>query len=182
MTSLALLFAGSIKRTRAVVCMYRNSDGMGPIARTLRTGATVGDGGMVGAPVDANGIAEGVALGGGTAGVDDGVADGDVMEAAGACAAGRHAPAVTSATLDINSARTRRTCRLYSRRLARLVEHLALRVEPAVWVLLEDELAAVAIELVVAALVAETDPVDREHALANDADRGHQIGSSSRSG
>src|SRR5437762_12389311 len=161
--------------------MYRNSDGMGPIALTLRTGATVGDGGMVGAPVDAIGIAEGVALVG-TAGVGDNVAGGDAIEPAGACAAGRHAPAVTSATLDINSARNRRTCRLYPRRLARLVEHLALRVEPAVWVLLEDELAAVAIELVVAALVAETDPVNREHALANDADRGHQIGSSSRSG
>src|SRR5687767_14091858 len=42
--------------------------------------------------------------------------------------------------------------------LPRRVQHLAERIEPAVGIFLKDDLAAVAIELVVAALVAEPDP------------------------
>jgi len=66
--------------------------------------------------------------------------------------------------------------------LARLVEHLAMRIEPAVRILLKKDLAARSIELVIPAFVSKADLVGIERTLAYDAHRRHQIGSSSRSG
>jgi hypothetical protein len=122
-------------------------------------------------PGVADGDAVGVVLGDGVGDVvavgdADGEGDGDTIVTGGA----------HESTTATRSATARR---LIS---ARLLEHLAARVEPAVGVLLEDQLAALAVELVVATLIAETDAGRVERDLADDAHRSHQIGSSSTSG
>src|SRR6266508_3811223 len=87
-------------------------------------------------------------------GADDGEevatsSDGDA-DTVGVRARGRHALGSAASTMSITSDAARRcTIRLYRRVLARLLAHLALRVEPAVGILLEDELASGAVELVV---------------------------------